>query len=80
MKTHRERAAAVSQQLAVEGYTDGYGLGEMAATIARETFPTELVEAARNLFPPEGKYLPFEALVSRMGDLRSALAAYEETP
>lgn len=74
MKTHRERArGAAYKTWKRAGEPDGLTV----ETIARETFPAELVEAAKGMLERHHTQEQWDEAEDR---LRSALAAYEETP
>ena len=74
MKTHRERAREAWRYIESRPHAPA----NAADIIARQTFPTELVAAARAALHSWG--IDGEDLFERMDDLEEALAAYEETP
>lgn len=88
MKSHRERAAlAADHVLALidlrETAKDKVYASDLTPRIARDTFPTELVKAAEMALgyaDTRDMLYSDRGAQDLAGVLRSALAAYEETP
>ena len=79
MKTHRERVRGAAWEILGPNLDprNRAARDAVVATIARETFPTELVEAAKGMLERHHTQEQWDEAEDR---LRSALEAYKETP